>query len=57
MIFDVNIGEFLRLGGIYHDIEGSSPIEAYKSICSKVVLPSELSLEFCMMLFVPEKRF
>ena len=43
MISEVNIGEFLRLGGVYHDIEGSTPIEAFKSICKTIKLPASVS--------------
>ncbi len=40
---DVNIGEFLRLGGVYRGIQGESPVEAFKSICQTVNLPAGVS--------------
>ncbi|MGI5058448.1 PTS sugar transporter subunit IIA [Treponema pectinovorum] len=43
MISDINIGEYLRLGGIYKDIEGETATEVFKSICSKIDLPKELA--------------
>ena len=43
MISDVNIGEFLRLGGIYKDIGGATAIECFDSICKKINLPQGLS--------------
>lgn len=42
MIPDVNIGEYLRVGGVYSGITGSTPAEAFKSICDSVNLPSSL---------------
>ena len=39
MIPDVNIGEYLRIGGVYNDIEGASPTEAFEDLCNKVNLP------------------
>ncbi len=43
MVSDVNIGEYLRLGGVYYDVEGSTAQEAFKSLCSKIKLPSSVS--------------
>ena len=45
MVQDVNIGEFLRQGGVYHDIEGSTVEEVFDDICKKINLPSEISAE------------
>jgi len=42
MVPDVNIGEYLRAGGVYRDIEGDSPFEVFKSLSEKVNLPSEI---------------
>ena len=42
MIPDVNIGEYLRIGGVYNDIEGASPTEAFEDLCNKVNLPHSL---------------
>jgi len=42
MVPDANIGEYLRAGGVYRDIEGDSPFEAFKSLSEKVNLPSEI---------------
>lgn len=42
MIPDVNIGEYLRIGGVYNDIEGASPTEAFEDLCNKVNLPPSL---------------
>ena len=43
MVSDVNIGEYLRFGGVYSDIEGTTPAEAFESICRKINLPSSVS--------------
>lgn len=42
MVPDANIGEYLRAGGVYRDIEGDSPFEVFKSLSEKVNLPSEI---------------
>lgn len=43
MVTDVNIGEYLRFGGVFYDIEGNTPAEAFKSICTKISLPSSVT--------------
>lgn len=39
MLSDVSIGEYLRAGGVYRDIEGETAFEAFKSLSEKVCLP------------------
>lgn len=40
MLSDVSIGEYLRAGGVYKDIEGESAFEAFKSLSERVCLPA-----------------
>ena len=54
MVPDANIGEYLRAGGVYRDIEGDSPFEVFKSLSEKVNLPSEILF---MKVFAPAKLF
>ncbi len=42
MIPDAEISEYFRAGGVYFDIEGETPFEAFKSLCKKVNLPSSI---------------
>ncbi len=42
MIPDAEMGEYLRAGGVFFDIEGETPFEAFKSLCRKVNLPSSI---------------
>lgn len=42
---DVDICELLRRGGVLHDVQGSTPQEIYKSACSNLEIPSEITRE------------
>lgn len=43
MLPDVNICEFMRLGGVLQDVQGSTPQEIYKSVCSRISLPAGIT--------------
>ena len=43
MVPDVSIGEYLRFGGVFYDIEGSTAAEAYHSLSARINLPSSVS--------------
>lgn len=43
MIPTVNIGEYLRLGGVYRDVEGTTPLEIYSNLSAVLNLPPSVS--------------
>ncbi|MBO5137843.1 MAG: PTS sugar transporter subunit IIA [Spirochaetaceae bacterium] len=41
----IDICELIKKGGIFYDVEGSTPEEVYKNVCNVVDLPEDLSGE------------
>ena len=43
---DIDITKLIRQGGIYKDVEGSTPAEIYKNVTQKMDLPEGITAEF-----------
>jgi nitrogen PTS system EIIA component len=40
---DVDIADLIHKGGVYQDIEGNTPEEVYKKICTMIPLPENIA--------------
>lgn len=43
MDFEIQIDELIKNGGILYDVEGSTPAEVYKNVCTQCAFPEGLS--------------
>ncbi|MCQ2981258.1 MAG: PTS sugar transporter subunit IIA [Treponemataceae bacterium] len=43
MDFDIQIDELIKNGGVLYDVEGSTPAEVYKNVCTQCAFPENLT--------------